>query len=128
MFLFFIRQNAYVCSLILAVGLGGSLSFAEAQMVAETSSSEASAGPPREGSYQAGLGQRLTIQSTNLESLLLEKGVITQEDWIHLKAEEERRIFEQTTEMQMAGNPRWYERIRLNGYAQFRYNLGATDG
>ena len=37
-------------------------------------------------------GQRLSIESTSLESLLLEKGVITQQDWIRLKAEEERRI------------------------------------
>ena len=72
-------------------------------------------------------GQHLTIESTSLESLLLEKGVITQQDWIRLKAEEERRIFEQTTEAQMAGNPRWYERIRVNGYMQFKYNMGATD-
>ena len=72
-------------------------------------------------------GQRLSIESTSLESLLLEKGVITQQDWVRLKAEEERRIFEQTTEAQMAGNPRWYERIRINGYMQFKYNMGATD-
>lgn len=73
-------------------------------------------------------GQRLSIQSSTLENLLLEKGVLTQEDWIRLKAEEERRIFEQTAEMQFAGNPRWYERIRINGYTQFRYALGATTG
>ena len=72
-------------------------------------------------------GQRLSIESTSLESLLLEKGVITQEDWIRLKAEEERRIFEQSAELQMAGNPRWYERIRVTGYMQFKYNMGATD-
>ncbi len=72
-------------------------------------------------------GQNLTIESTSLESLLLEKGVITQEDWIRLKAEEERRVFEQSAEQEMAGNPRWYERIRINGYMQFRYNMGATD-
>ncbi len=72
-------------------------------------------------------GQRLTIESTSLESLLLEKGVITQQDWIRLKAEEERRVFEQSTELQMAGNPRWYERIRVTGYMQFKYNMGATD-
>ena len=72
-------------------------------------------------------GQRLSIESTSLESLLLEKGVITQDDWIRLKAEEERRVFEQTSESQMAGNPRWYERIRITGYMQFKYNMGATN-
>lgn len=73
-------------------------------------------------------GHRTTIQSTNLESLLLEKGVITQDDWIRLKAEEERRVFEQTAELQMAGNPRWYERIRINGYTQLRFSLGSNTG
>ncbi len=58
---------------------------------------------------------------------MLDKGVITQEDWIRLKAEEERRVFEQSAELQMAGNPRWYERIRITGYMQFKYNMGATD-
>ena len=55
--------------------------------------------PVSEESGRAGSGQRLSIQSTNLESLLLEKGVITQEDWIRLKAEEERRVFEQSAEL-----------------------------
>ncbi len=71
-------------------------------------------------------GQRLSIESTSLESLLLEKGVITQEDWIRLKAEEERRVFEQSSELQMSGNPRWYERIRMTGYIQYKYNMAAT--
>ena len=72
-------------------------------------------------------GQRLSIESTSLENLLLDKGVITHEDWIRLKAEEERRVFEQSAELQMAGNPRWYERIRITGYMQFKYNMGASD-
>lgn len=71
-------------------------------------------------------GQRVTVESSTLEDLLLEKGLITMEDWIRLKAEEERRIFEQTAEMQMAGNPRWYERIRINGYVQTRYALNPS--
>ncbi len=72
-------------------------------------------------------GQRLSIESTSLENLLLDKGVITHEDWIRLKAEEERRVFEQSAELQMAGNPRWYERIRITGYMQFKYNMRASD-
>jgi phosphate-selective porin len=84
--------------------------------------------PVADPSQRAGAGQRVTIESTNLESLLLEKGLITQDDWIRLKAEEERRVFEQTPEMQMAGNPRWYERIRMSGYTQFRISTGPTDG
>jgi hypothetical protein len=55
------------------------------------------------------------------------KGLITQDDWIRLKADEERRAFEQTAEAGMAGNPRWYERIRISGYTQFRISAGPTD-
>ncbi len=87
----------------------------------------ATATPVADTGGRVGSGQRVSIESTSLESLLLEKGVITQDDWIRLKAEEERRVFEQTAEMQMAGNPRWYERIRINGYTQFRYSAGPSD-
>lgn len=83
--------------------------------------------PTANGIGRETTGQRLAIESTSLESLLLEKGVITQEDWIRLKAEEERRVFEQSSELQMAGNPRWYERIRINGYIQYKYNMAATN-
>lgn len=86
-----------------------------------------SAIPTAMGTERETSGQNLSIESTSLESLLLEKGVITQEDWIRLKAEEERRVFEQSAELQMAGNPRWYERIRINGYSQFKYNAGASN-
>ena len=53
--------------------------------------------------------------------------MITQEDWIRLKAEEERRVFEQSSELQMSGNPRWYERIRMTGYIQYKYNMAPTN-
>jgi hypothetical protein len=66
-------------------------------------------------------GRSLAIESTPLEDLLLEKGLITMDDWIRIKAEEERRQIARTTESQFIGNPRWFERINVNGYAQFRY-------
>ncbi|MGH7232018.1 MAG: porin [Nitrospiraceae bacterium] len=71
-------------------------------------------------------GQRPTAESTPLEDVLLEKGVITQEDWIRIKAEEERKSLELAGLNQMTGSPRWYERIRINGYTQMRYALGAS--
>lgn len=71
----------------------------------------------------AGIGTSLQLQSTPLEDLLLEKNLITQDEWLRIKAEEERRAFERLTENQFRGSPRWYERINVNGYAQFRYSM-----
>lgn len=119
--------SSYACCLVFIVGILGPIAAAASEPPV-TGPQPRSSGPPVSDGARAGSGQRVTIQSTTLENLLLEKGVIAQEDWIRLKAEEERRVFEQSAEMQMAGNPRWYERIRVNGYGQFRYNLGASDG
>lgn len=95
---------------------------------AQTDSSAVLVADPAGTGYRAGSGQRPMIESTSLENLLLERGVITQEDWIRLKAEEERKVFEQSAELQMSGNPRWYERIRMTGYSQFRYATAPTTG
>jgi hypothetical protein len=67
-------------------------------------------------------GRSLAIESTPLEDLLLEKGVISVDDWIRIKAEEERKMMERTAESQFISSPRWFERINVNGYAQFRYS------
>ncbi len=81
-----------------------------------------SAGPSQaEGQLPFTTGRRFTLESTPLEDVLLEKGLITMDDWLRIKAEEERRQFERTAEAQFAGSPRWYERIKMNGYAQLRY-------
>ncbi len=65
-------------------------------------------------------------EPTPLEDLLLEKGLITIDDWIRIKAQEEQQALEQATELQMTGSPRWYERIRVNGYMQMRYAFGPS--
>lgn len=70
----------------------------------------------------AGMGTGLQLQSSPLEDLLLEKGLISRDEWLRTKAEEERRAFERLTEGQFRASPRWYERINVNGYAQFRYS------
>jgi hypothetical protein len=57
-----------------------------------------------------------------MEDLLLEKGVITLDDWIRIKAEEERRQNERSVVAEFTGSPRWYERITMFGYGMFRYN------
>ncbi|THJ18906.1 MAG: hypothetical protein CAF44_015755, partial [Nitrospira sp. CG24D] len=120
-----LRRTSVVClTFMLGIGITQAAVAAELDVMGPQSGSVAT--PVADTSQRAGFSQRLTIESTNLESLLLEKGVITQDDWIRLKAEEERRAFEQTAETGMAGNPRWYERIRINGYTQFRYSAGPS--
>jgi len=77
-------------------------------------------GPPAPG----GMTQRReqAIESTSLEDLLLEKGLITMDDWIRIKAEEERRQSERSVVAEFTGSPRWYERITMFGYGMMRYN------
>ena len=123
-----VLRRASIGCLVLILGINSTLAAVAAEPDVIGPQSGSSVTPVADTSQRAGAGQRLTIESTNLESLLLEKGLITQDDWIRLKAEEERRVFEQTPEMQMAGNPRWYERIRISGYTQFRISAGPTDG
>ena len=60
---------------------------------------------------------------------MLEKGLISQDDYIRLKAEQERRLSESATMAEFTASPRWYERLRHYGYGQFRYNqLGNPNG
>lgn len=69
---------------------------------------------------------RQSAEPTPLEDLMLEKGIITTDDWLRIKAEEERKALTQQTELQMAASPRWYERIRISGYVQLRYALNGN--
>ena len=62
-------------------------------------------------------------QASPLEDILLERGVITTDDWIRIKAEEEKRAEITSAEVGMLSSPRWYERIRISGYVQTRYSL-----
>lgn len=67
--------------------------------------------------------------ATSLEELMLEKGLLTQDDYIRLKAEQERKASEAATMAEFTASPRWYERLRHYGYGQFRYNrLGNPNG
>src|SRR5262245_9030690 len=61
-----------------------------------------------------------------LEDLLLENKQITIDQWVKLKAEEERREAKALEESRGVGDvpvrERWYEKISVRGFAQFRYN------
>ena len=70
-----------------------------------------------------------SVDATSLEELMLEKGLISQDDYIRLKAEQERRLSESATMAEFTASPRWYERLRHYGYGQLRYNqLGNPNG
>jgi hypothetical protein len=74
-------------------------------------------------------GVAVPLESTSLEDLLLEKGLITVDDWIRIKAEEEQRTSERSVVAEFTGSPRWYERLTMFGYGMFRYNrLGQPNG
>lgn len=61
-----------------------------------------------------------------LEDMLLENKQITADQWIKLKAEEEKREAKALEESRGVGDTpvreRWYEKISIRGYTQFRYN------
>ena len=60
-----------------------------------------------------------------LEDALLENKQITIDQWVQIKAEEEKRETKSSQESRGVGdvpvNERWYEKLSIRGYAQFRY-------
>ena len=62
-----------------------------------------------------------------LEDLLLENKQITVDQWVQLKAEEEKREAKVMEESRGIGDTplreRWYEKISVRGYTQLRYNF-----
>jgi hypothetical protein len=64
--------------------------------------------------------------ASKLEDMLLENKQITMDQWVQLKAEEEKRLARQLEESRGVGDvpvrERWYEKINIRGYAQLRYN------
>ena len=77
------------------------------------------------------LGSLFIVWSTalagQLEDLLLENKQITIDQWVKLKAEEEKREAKIMQENRGVGDvplrERWYEKISIRGYSQFRYNF-----
>jgi len=66
-----------------------------------------------------------------LEDLLLENKQITIDQWVKLKAEEEKREAKVMEENRGVGDvplrERWYEKISVRGYTQLRYNYTSND-
>ncbi len=72
------------------------------------------------------LSVAMPAQAGQLEDLLLENKQITIDQWVKLKAEEEKRQAKEFEESRGVGDApvreRWYEKLSLRGYTQFRYN------
>ena len=62
------------------------------------------------------------------EDVLLENKQITFDQWVRLKADEEKREAKVMEQSRGTGDvpvrERWYEKISVRGYTQFRYNFG----
>jgi hypothetical protein len=93
------------------------LAAQETGPLAGPSSAKPSGPTPGPSEKSTGLGD-----STALDDLLLEKGVITMDDWIRLKAEQEQRAAESAIVAEFTASPKWYERMRHYGYGMMRYN------
>lgn len=63
------------------------------------------------------------VEASSLEDVMLEKGLITVDDWVRIKAEEERRASERSIVAEFTGSARWFERISMYGYGMLRYNV-----
>ncbi|MBA5866273.1 MAG: porin [Nitrospira sp. CR1.3] len=72
------------------------------------------------------LSSGTSVRAGQLEDLLLENKQITIDQWVRLKAEEEKREAKALEESRGVGDvpvrERWYERMSIRGYTQFRYN------
>ena len=114
------RIGAIVTALILCA-LTATAVHAQESPPPDTGSSE-KVGPPPPA--PGGMIQRgaQSIEATPLEDLLLEKGVISTDDWIRIKAEQERQFSERSVVAEFSGSPRWFERMTMYGYGMFRYN------
>ena len=75
------------------------------------------------------IGLGLTIQTeiahAGLEDTLYEKDVITKEEWLKTKADQERQ--EAIIQSERTTTEKWYEKISIRGYTQLRYNSLTDD-
>jgi hypothetical protein len=65
-----------------------------------------------------GLILQANVARANIEDLLYEKGQITKEEWLKLKAEHEK---EEAIVQQRSAIKNWFDKISIRGYVQARY-------
>lgn len=73
------------------------------------------------------------VMAGSLEDLMLNKGQMSIDEWVELKAEEEKREAKVFEESRGVGDTpvkaRWYDKISIRGYSQVRFNrLGNPNG
>lgn len=66
-----------------------------------------------------GLMAQANLAQANVEDLLYEKGQITKEEWLKLKAEHER---DDAIIAEKAALKKWFDKISIRGYVQGRYS------
>ncbi len=73
--------------------------------------------------FVIGLGLIVTanVAQAGVEDLLYEKGQITKEEWVKLKAEQE-KLREDSITQQRSATKNWFEKISIRGYVQGRYS------
>ncbi len=71
-----------------------------------------------------GLLIQANMAQAGLEDTLYEKGLLTKEEWLKNKADQERQ---EAIIQQRPTTERWYEKISIRGYTQMRYNFVTDD-
>jgi hypothetical protein len=72
-----------------------------------------------------GLIIQTEIAQAGIEDTLYDKGVITKEEWLKTKADQERQ--EAIIQSERATTEKWYEKLSIRGYTQMRYNYITDD-
>lgn len=135
-------QNAMIIAAITGIFCGGYLPQVEAlEPTVQVATSAADGTHPDGSATHVSVGETRSTglretQPSQIEDVLLEKGLLTLDDWVRIKADTEARSAEQSSLQGVVANPRWYERIRISGYMQMRYSvynngsgdLSLTDG
>jgi len=67
-----------------------------------------------------GLIAQANSAQAKLADILYEKGQITKEEWVHAKADDEK---EEGITQQKSTTKRWYDKLGIRGYTQFRYSF-----
>ena len=68
-----------------------------------------------------GLIAQAQIAQAGIEDTLYEKGILTKEEWLKAKADQERQ--EAIIQSERATTEKWYDKLSIRGYTQFRYNF-----
>jgi len=72
-----------------------------------------------------GLITQAQVAQASIEDTLYEKGILTKEEWVKAKADQERQ--EAIIQSERSTTEKWYDKLSIRGYTQFRYNYSSND-